>query len=61
MKIIINEIPLLRRKMAGRNIEVDDSNIVFLLARSDYKKQIKILFPNSKLVHWIDFRISTEK
>lgn len=57
---ITDEIPQLRRKLAARNIEIADSNIVFLLARGNYQKQIKAVFPDSKQIRWIKFRLTSE-
>ncbi|MFC1977857.1 hypothetical protein ACFLWS_06320 [Chloroflexota bacterium] len=55
---IIDEIPKLRSRVLARGIQVIDSNIVFLLARNKYEKQIRCEFPNSQLVRWKDFRMS---
>jgi hypothetical protein len=53
---VINEIPNLRGKIKKRQINIKDENITFLLARNDYKKVIKQIFPDSKLVSWKKFR-----
>jgi len=57
---IKREILELRGKMKRRNINVAVEDIVFLLARKDYKKDIKREFPNSTYKTWIDFRMSPE-
>ena len=41
-----------------RKISIKDENIIFLLARNNYKKEIKREFPNSKLIRWKDFRMN---
>lgn len=56
---IISEIPKLRGQMVLRGIEVPDSDIVFLLARGNYKKHIKLVFPASQIIPWITFRLSS--
>jgi hypothetical protein len=53
---VIKEIPKLRGKMKKRKINIKDENITFLLARNDYKKEIKQMFPASKLISWKKFR-----
>jgi hypothetical protein len=53
---LIREIPKLSEKMKKRKINIKDENITFLLARNDYKKEIKQNFPDSKLVSWKKFR-----
>ncbi|MEW6003341.1 MAG: hypothetical protein AB1638_11960 [Nitrospirota bacterium] len=57
---IIKEIPYLRSKMKKRKIKVADEDIVFLLARKNYLKDIRREFPNSGYKRWIDFRMSPE-
>lgn len=57
---IVEEIPRLREKMSARRISIADRDIVFLLARTDYLKEIRQEFPDSKHVRWIDFRMSPE-
>jgi hypothetical protein len=56
---IISGIPNLRNKIVSRGIEIQDKDIIFLLARNIYKKQIRNEFPNSRLISWIDFRMSS--
>jgi len=51
-----DEIPKLRGKMKKKKVNVQDKNITFLLARNDYKKEIKQMFPESKLIFWKKFR-----
>jgi len=55
-KILLAEIPKLRGKIKSRNIEIDNKNIIFLLARNNYKKELKKEFPGSEFIRWIDFR-----
>ena len=54
---IVSEIPLLRERLLARGITVDDTAIIFLLARRNYAANIRQEFPTSTLVRWIDFRI----
>ena len=55
---IIDDIPMLRGKMKRREISVPDEDIVFLLARENYKKHLRKEFPISHMIRWIDFRMS---
>lgn len=57
---IKREIPKLRGKMKRRNINVAVEDILFLLARNNYIKDIKREFPNSTYKTWMDFRMSPE-
>lgn len=59
LRRIIESIPTLRAKFERRNIDVSDECIVFLLARTNYRKWIRQAFPKSSLVRWIDFRMGT--
>lgn len=56
-----SQIPKLRNKITERNISIDESQIVFLLARTKYKKYIEKEFPNSEIIRWKDFRMTTTK
>ena len=58
---IIDEIPKLREKMTSRKIFIPDWEIIFLLARKNYIKKIKLEFPESNLIRWIDFGMSSDK
>lgn len=60
LEILISHIPNLREKINEKNIEVDEENIVFLLARRNYRKILVNEFPNSKLYSWKEFRESRE-
>ena len=57
---LISKIPQLRKRIRARGIHISDENITFLLARNNYKKQVQEEFPNSRLIRWIDFRLSEE-
>lgn len=57
--ILINEIPKLRDKIKNRGIEIDEENIIFLLARNSYKKLLQKEFPKSKFVTWKYFRVNS--
>ncbi len=57
---IIEEIPKLRGKMADREIHVPESNVIFLLARNNYRKHIRREFPQARTICWIDFRMTPE-
>lgn len=61
LKGLINEIPNLRSKIENRCGTVDDKDIIFLLARNNYKKKLTSIFPNSEFIRWNKFRISEEK
>ncbi len=60
LKLIKESIPLLRKKMAERHIAARDEQMIFLLARQNYKRQIKQEFPRAQLIPWIDFRLNTD-
>lgn len=57
LKILIENIPTLRDKIKKRIPDIDDKNIIFLLARKHYINVLKKYFPNSIFYHWIEFRI----
>lgn len=57
VEYVKKQIPNLRIKIAERGIEVPDRNIIFLLARKDYSKEIRLQFPESERIPWIDFRL----
>lgn len=59
LNYLISKIPKLRNKITERNIGIDDSQIIFLLPRTKYKKYIKKEFPYSKIIRWKDFRMTT--
>lgn len=59
LNYLISKIPKLRNKITERNIGIDDSQIIFLLARTKYKKYIEKEFPYSKIIRWKDFRMTT--
>ena len=58
---VISKIPQLRKRIRARGITLPDENITFLLARNNYKKQLQEEFPHSRLIRWIDFRLSSEE
>ncbi len=60
IEYLINQIPLLRNKISSRGIDIEDENIIFLLARKHYKRHLDEEFPNSHKIRWIDFRLSSE-
>jgi hypothetical protein len=55
---IKREILTLREKIRKRGITISEKNIVFLLARGNYQKDIRKEFPESRQIRWIDFRMS---
>jgi hypothetical protein len=57
LKILTNEIPLLKHKIIERIGEVVETNITFLLARKHYTTLLKQYFPIANYCSWIDFRI----
>jgi len=59
--ILISRIPKLKDKIYGRGISIPEDRIIFLLARTCYKKELVKEFPNSKFFRWIDFRLSYAK
>ncbi|HNV94754.1 MAG TPA: hypothetical protein PKI84_06810 [Methanofastidiosum sp.] len=59
--ILISKIPKLKDKIHDRGISVPEDRIIFLLARTIYKKELVKEFPNSKFFRWIDFRLSYAK
>ena len=60
LKVIIDAVPKLRKKIKKRGINVDDSNIIFLMSRSNYKKLLKDEFPDAKFIQKVDFRMTHE-
>lgn len=54
------EIKNLRIKMKMRKIKIEDKNIIFLLARNDYRRDINNEFPNANKISWVNFRINQE-
>ncbi|WP_420580202.1 hypothetical protein [Reichenbachiella sp.] len=56
--MLIDTIPTLKRRITQKGIDVDEGNIIFLLPRNHYRKQLKTHFPNSTLVRWKEFRMS---
>ena len=60
LQYLISKIKTLRTRIKNRGIFIDDENILFLLPRKHYKKQLDEEFPNSKKIRWIDFRLSSE-
>jgi hypothetical protein len=52
------EINKLRDKIHSREIFIPENNIIFLLARRDYEKEIRNEFPKAQLIRWINFRMS---
>lgn len=57
---IIEEIPKLRGKLKKGKIDIVEDKMIFLLARNNYKAQIREEFSNAHFIRWIDFRMSTE-
>jgi hypothetical protein len=55
---VIDAIPKLRDKMKIRKIEVNDKNIIFLDPSHGYEKHVAIEFPSSKIIKWVDYRMS---
>ena len=51
-------IPRLRQKMKRRKIHVPDQDIVFLLARNNYRSDRRKEFPEASVTRWIDFRMA---
>jgi hypothetical protein len=57
---IVYELSNLRAKMKKRHISVPDDQIIFLLARNNYLREIRTQFPAARHIRWIDFRMSAE-
>ncbi len=60
-RILIKQIPKLRKKIKSRKIKIEDKKIIFLLPRKSYKSYIKRHFPNSKIISWANFRRTKNK
>lgn len=60
MAEIKRSIPKLREYMKRRGICIPDRKIVFLLARGDYKREIRAEYPEAALIRWMDFRMNVE-
>ena len=60
LQYLVSKIKKLRTKIKRRGIFIGDENIIFLLPRRHYKKELHEEFPNSKKMRWIDFRLSSE-
>lgn len=61
LEYLLSQIPLLRNKIRSRGIDIDDENIIFLLARKHYKKHLDVEFPSSQKIRWRDFRVNPKK
>jgi len=57
---LVRQIPKLRKKLKNFKIKIEDENIIFLLARPDYKKHLKNEFPKSHFFRWKEFRLNIE-
>jgi hypothetical protein len=57
---IIEEIPLLRNKLANQGIHVPDERMIFLLPRRNYHAHIRRNFPKATCVRWKEFRLAIE-
>mgnify|MGYP000912663479 CR=1 FL=1 len=58
--LLISGIHGLKDKIKERSIYISEDRIVFLLARTSYKKELKREFPNAQYFRWIDFRLGRE-
>jgi hypothetical protein len=56
---IIKGIRSLRKNIKKKKINIEDKNVIFLLARKGYEKYIKQEFPNSERIYWVDYRVSS--
>jgi hypothetical protein len=61
MKLIIDEIPRLREKLAARDIAIQDEDIIFLMPRKGYERTISQVFPTARKFYWKDFRLSSSE
>jgi len=55
-----SQIPKLKEKIKNRRIAIEEENIIFLLARQHYKRELKEQFPHSQMIAWKKFRESQE-
>lgn len=60
LAVLISHIPLLYQKIISRGINIPGEQIIFLMARNRYYRQIRENFPKSKAFLWRDFRRSRE-
>lgn len=60
LNYLIAKIPSLRSKIRERGINIEDSDIIFLLPRQNYIQHLKKEFPNAKYTRWIDFRMGND-
>ncbi|MBA7528606.1 hypothetical protein ES705_20794 [subsurface metagenome] len=58
LKYLISQIQYLREKIENLRIDIEEGKIIFLLARSKYKKELKAEFPKSQFIRWKDFRMN---
>ncbi len=58
--LLISGVHGLKDKIKERSIYISEDRIVFLLARTSYKKELKREFPNAQYFSWIDFRLGRE-
>ena len=58
LKILVSEITNLREKIKNRGIEIEEENITFLLAKNDYRKELRSEFPNSIHIRWNKYRMT---
>lgn len=58
LRILMKHIQMLRNKIKSRGIDIDDKNMIFLLPRKHYKKELKKEFPKAKFKSWKEFRLN---
>jgi len=51
---IANQLPNLKQRIL--EMDVNEKDVIFLLARNDYASKVNLLFPNSKRTTWSKFR-----
>lgn len=59
LRRIRKEIPTFRQRLRDRGIEVEEERMVFLLARSSYRADLRLHFPKAAFRTWLDFRLDT--
>ena len=60
LKYLISQIQYLKEKIENLGIDIEDGKIIFLLAGSKYKKELKAEFPKSQFIRWKDFRMNVD-
>lgn len=57
---LVSQIPNLRDKVKSMKIGLDESDWIFLLARTSYTKHLNREYPLAQKIRWKDFRINVK-